>query len=145
MERWNVKGLRASHGVSKAHRSVGATGAHQDPGRIWPRKKMVGRMGNKRTATQNLTVVRVDTQLDLIFVCSHVAGVDNPQVLIEDAKRKMLSVGKAAFAMGLLDKVLPKGITDLPFPAGTAEMVKKLPPVIDALSTRGSSLFVPRE
>jgi len=86
MKRWHFKGLRASHGVSKAHRSAGATGAHQvsfrrclifyvladnnqqDPGRVWPGKKMAGRMGNKRITTQNLTVIRVDTQLDLIFV-----------------------------------------------------------------------------
>jgi large subunit ribosomal protein L3 len=145
MKRWNFKGLRASHGVSKAHRSAGATGAHQDPGRIWPGKKMAGRMGNKRITTQNLTVVRVDSQLDLIFVRGHVPGVDDAQVLVKDAKKKMISLGKAAFEQGFLDKVLPKGITTLPFPAGTAEMAKTLPPIIEALSSRGTSPFIPRE
>jgi|SRR5882762_38915 large subunit ribosomal protein L3 len=162
MKRWNFKGLRASHGVSKAHRSAGSTGAHQvcinhplsssvadnflqDPGRIWPGKKMAGRMGNKRITTQNLTVVRIDTQLDLIFVRGHVPGVDDAQVLIKDAKKKMLSLGKAAYEKGLTEKVLPKGITNLPFPAGTARMAKDFPPIIEALSSRTTSPFVPRE
>jgi len=145
MKRWNFKGLAASHGVSKAHRSAGATGAHQDPGRIWPGKKMAGRMGNKRITTQNLTVVRVDTQLDLIFVRGHVPGVDDAQVLIKDAKKKMISLGKAAYEKGLMDKVLPKGLSDLPFPAGTAAMARKYPPIIEVLSSRTTSPFIPRE
>lgn len=106
---------------------------------------MAGRMGNKRITTQNLAVVRVDTQLNLIFVRGHVPGVDDAQVLVRDAKKKMISLGKAAFDKGLLDKVLPKGITTLPFPAGTTEMAKTLPPIIEALSSRGTSPFIPRE
>jgi len=145
MKRWNFKGLRASHGVSKAHRSAGGTGAHQDPGRVWPGKKMAGRMGNKRITVQNLAVARVDTQLDLIFVRGHVPGVDDAQVLIKDAKKKMLSLGKAAYEKGLKEKVLPKGVSDLPFPAGTAEMAKGFPPIIEALSSRTTSPFIPRE
>jgi len=145
MKRWNFKGLRASHGVSKAHRSAGATGAHQDPGRIWPGKKMAGRMGNKRITTQNLAVVRIDTLLDLIFVRGHVPGVDDAQVLIKDAKKKMHCLGKVAYEKGLTEKVLPKGLSDLPFPAGTARMAKMFPPIIEALSSRTTSPFVPRE
>jgi large subunit ribosomal protein L3 len=117
----------------------------QDPGRIWPGKKMAGRMGNKRITTQNLTVVRVDTGLDLIFVRGHVPGVDDAQVVIKDAKKKMISLGKAASEQGLTDKVLPKGVTDLPFPAGTAAMAKLYPPIVEALSSRATSPFVPRE
>jgi len=145
MKRWNFKGLRASHGVSKAHRSAGATGAHQDPGRIWPGKKMAGRMGNKRITTQNLAVVRIDSQLDLIFVRGHVPGVDDAQVLVKDAKKKMHCLGKAAYEQGFMDKVLPKGVSDLPFPAGTAKMAKNFPPIVEALSSRTTSPFVPRE
>lgn len=106
---------------------------------------MAGRMGNKRITTQNLTVVRVDSQLDLIFIRGHVPGVDDAHVLVKDAKKKMQCLSKAAFAKGLMDKILPKGITDLPFPAGTVEMAQELPPIIEALSTRGTSPFVPRE
>ena len=51
-----MKGQPASHGVTKTHRKMGATGGGQDPGRIWPGKKMPGRMGGKRVTTQSLKV-----------------------------------------------------------------------------------------
>ena len=56
MKRHGMKGQPASHGVTKTHRKMGATGGGQDPGRIWPGKKMPGRMGGKRVTTQNLKV-----------------------------------------------------------------------------------------
>ncbi|KAH7889407.1 translation protein [Phlebopus sp. FC_14] len=145
MKRWNFKGLRASHGVSVSHRSAGATGAHQDPGRIWPGKKMAGRLGGERTTVQNLTVMRVDTTLDLVFVKGAVPGVDDAQVLIRDAKKKLVSLAKAHHAIGEYEKVLPKGVDDLPFPAGTVEMARTLPAVIEAPSKRVTSPFAPRE
>ena len=58
MKRHGMKGQPASHGVTKTHRKMGATGGGQDPGRIWPGKKMPGRMGGKRVTTQNLKVYR---------------------------------------------------------------------------------------
>jgi large subunit ribosomal protein L3 len=163
MKRWNFHGLAASHGVSVSHRSAGSTGQHQvllpfgsppsdadtnickDPGRVYPGKKMAGRMGNKRITTQNLAVVRVDTELDLIFVRGAVPGVDNAQVLIRDAKKKLVSSGRHNHAKGLFEKVLPKGVDDLPFPAGTKELAKRLPSVIVAPSKRVRSPFVPQE
>jgi len=145
MKRWNFKGLRASHGVSVSHRSAGATGAHQDPGRVWPGKKMAGRLGGERITVQNLTVMRVDGQLDLIFLKGAVPGIDDAQVLIRDAKKKMVSVARAHQANGEYEKVLPKGVDDLPFPAGTKEMARNLPAIIEAPSKRVTSPFVPRE
>ncbi|EGN93286.1 hypothetical protein SERLA73DRAFT_189845 [Serpula lacrymans var. lacrymans S7.3] len=144
MKRWNFKGLRASHGVSVSHRSAGATGAHQDPGRVWPGKKMAGRLGGERTTAQNLTVVRVDSALDLIFVRGAVPGVDDAQVLVRDAKKRLVSAAKVNYQKGLDEQLLPKGVDDLPFPAGTKEMAKGLPPVIEAPSKRRSP-FIPRE
>src|ERR1700722_18238581 len=109
MKRWNFKGLKASHGVSISHRSGGSMGQHQvcftswylssfvmsnlsqDPGRIWPGKKMAGRLGGERTTVQNLAVVRVDTSLDLIFVRGAVPGIDDAHVLVRDAKKKIVS------------------------------------------------------
>lgn len=143
MKRWGFHGLAASHGVSVSHRSSGSTGQHQDPGRIFPGKKMAGHMGNKRVTVQNLAVVRIDTALDLIFVKGAVPGVDDAHVLIRDAK-KISAVGSHNQAKGLYEKVLPKGVDDLPFPAGTAELAKALPSVIEAPSYRRSP-FVPLE
>ncbi|KIM62141.1 hypothetical protein SCLCIDRAFT_1215488 [Scleroderma citrinum Foug A] len=145
MKRWNFRGLRASHGVSVSHRSAGATGAHQDPGRVWPGRKMAGRLGGKRITVQNLTVMRVDTNLDLIFVKGAVPGVDDAHVLIRDAKKKLVALAKAHQAIGAYEKVLPKGVDDLPFPAGTKAMTQGLPTVIEARSKRVTSPFVPRE
>jgi len=144
MKRWGFKGLKASHGVSAAHRSSGSAGNCQDPGRIWPGKKMAGRMGNKRITTQNLAVVRVDTSLDLIFVRGAIPGVDDAHVLIRDAKKKMTALSSANQAKGLYEKVLPKGVDDMPFPAGTADLARVLPPIIEAPAYRRSP-FIPQE
>ncbi|KAH9066419.1 mitochondrial 50S ribosomal protein L3 [Lactarius vividus] len=145
MKRWNFKGLRASHGVSVSHRSGGATGGHQDPGRIWPGKKMAGRMGGKRITTQNLHVVRIDNSLNLVFVRGCVPGVDDAHVLIRDAKKKMVASAQHNQAKGLYEKVLPKGVLDLPFPAGTEELAKDLPSIVVAPAQRTTSPFIPRE
>lgn len=104
---------------------------------------MSGHMGNKQVTVQNLAVVRIDTSLDLIFVKGAVPGVDDAHVLVRDAK-KISAVGSHNQVKGLYEKVLPKGVDDLPFPAGTAELAKALPPIIEAPSYRRSP-FVPLE
>ena len=106
---------------------------------------MAGRMGGATTTTQNLRVVRVDTSLDLIFVKGAVPGVDDAHVLVRDAKKRLQSLAKANQAQGLYEKVLPKGVTDLPFPAGTAELARTLPAIVEAPSDRVTSPFTPRE
>lgn len=105
---------------------------------------MAGRLGGKRITSQNLAVVRVDTSLGLIFVRGAVPGVDDAQVMIHDAKKKMVALSSHNQAKGLYEKVLPKGVDDLPFPAGTAELAKTLPSVIEAPSYRRSP-FIPIE
>ena len=57
MKRWNFGGLRATHGVSVSHRSIGSTGGRQDPGKTFKNKKMPGHLGAERVTTQNLRVV----------------------------------------------------------------------------------------
>ena len=101
-------------------------------------------MGGVRRTTQNLVVMRVDTNLDLIFVRGCVSGVDDAHVLVRDAKKKMTANAQINFAKGSFEKVLPKNLVDLPFPAGTKELAKTLPPIIVCPSTR-SSPFIPRE
>jgi large subunit ribosomal protein L3 len=144
MKRWGFSGQSASHGTSLAHRSIGSTGQHQDPGRVFPGKKMPGRMGGTRVTVQNLSVVRVDTSLDLIYVKGHVPGVDDAHVMIRDAKKKMVFMAKHNQEKGMYEKVLPNGIDDLPFPAGTQRLAKTMPTIIEAPSTRRSP-FIPQE
>jgi len=85
MKRWNFSGLRASHGVSISHRSLGSTGQCQDPGKVFKGKKMAGQMGAKRISTQNLDVVRVDAERGLILIRGAVPGSKGGWVEVRDA------------------------------------------------------------
>ena len=62
MKRWNFAGLRASHGVSISHRSIGSTGGRQDPGKTFKNKKMPGHLGVERVTTLNLKVMQTDVR-----------------------------------------------------------------------------------
>jgi len=105
---------------------------------------MAARMGGTQVTTQNLHVVRVDTSLNLIYVRGAVPGVEHAHVMIRDAKKKMTALSMHNQAKGLYEKVLPKGVDDLPFPAGTTELAKKLPAVVEAPAYRRSP-FLPQE
>jgi large subunit ribosomal protein L3 len=88
MKRWNFGGLRATHGVSVSHRSLGSTGQRQDPGRVFKGKKMPGHMGDRRITTQNLKVVRTDVERGLIMVEGAVPGAKGGWIQIKDAVKK---------------------------------------------------------
>ena len=89
MKRWNFGGLRATHGVSVSHRSIGSTGGRQDPGKTFKNKKMPGHLGVERVTTQNLRVVRTDPERGLILVEGAVPGVAGGWIQIRDSvKRK---------------------------------------------------------
>ncbi len=88
MKRHNFGGLRASHGVSVSHRSHGSTGQCQDPGKVFKGKKMAGHMGAVRTTTQNLQVVRTDSDRGLIMIKGAVPGSAGGWVTIKDAVKK---------------------------------------------------------
>ena len=90
MKRHNFRGLRATHGVSVSHRSHGSTGQRQDPGRVFPGKRMAGHMGDVRVTTQNLEVVAVDLEDNLILVKGAVPGAQNGWVLVSDAVKMPL-------------------------------------------------------
>ncbi|MGR3320465.1 MAG: 50S ribosomal protein L3 [Pseudooceanicola sp.] len=88
MKRHNFGGLRASHGVSISHRSHGSTGQCQDPGKVFKGKKMAGHMGAVRVTTQNLQVVRTDSERGLIMVKGAVPGSKGGWVTVKDAVKK---------------------------------------------------------
>jgi large subunit ribosomal protein L3 len=90
MKRWNFGGLRASHGVSASHRSLGSTGQNQDPGRVFKGKKMAGHMGAEKVTTQNLVVVQTDTARGLILVRGAVPGSKGGWVMLRDAVKRKL-------------------------------------------------------
>ncbi|MEX0371502.1 MAG: 50S ribosomal protein L3 [Tateyamaria sp.] len=88
MKRHNFGGLRASHGVSISHRSHGSTGQCQDPGKVFKGKKMAGHMGAARVTTQNLQVVRTDSDRGLIMIKGAVPGSKGGWVTVKDAVKK---------------------------------------------------------
>ena len=87
MKRHNFGGMRASHGVSISHRAHGSTGPCQDPGKVFKGKKMAGHMGDVRVTTQNLTVVKTDTERGLVMVKGAVPGAKGGWVLLRDATK----------------------------------------------------------
>jgi len=91
MKRHNFRGLEETHGVSISHRSHGSTGQCQDPGKVFKGKKMAGHMGAARVTTQNLQVVRTDSERGLIMVKGAVPGSKGGWVTIKDAVKKPLS------------------------------------------------------
>ncbi len=90
MKRWNFAGLRATHGVSVSHRSIGSTGNRQDPGKVFKGKKMPGHLGAETVTTQNIVVVKTDTGRGLIMVRGSVPGVKGAWVSVRDAVKRKL-------------------------------------------------------
>jgi large subunit ribosomal protein L3 len=93
MKRHGFGGLRASHGVSINHRSLGSTGQCQDPGKVFKGKKMAGQMGSVRVTTQNLEIVDVDDERGLILVRGAIPGSKGGFVRITDAVKAVRPEG----------------------------------------------------
>jgi large subunit ribosomal protein L3 len=90
MKRWNFGGLRATHGVSISHRSIGSTGGRQDPGKTFKNKKMPGHMGVDRVTTLNLKVMSLDVERGLILIEGAVPGAKGGWITVRDAIKKAL-------------------------------------------------------
>lgn len=85
IKRHNFSMGDATHGNSLSHRSAGAIGQCQDPGKVFKGKKMAGHLGNVTSTIQNLEVVRVDGERNLILVKGSVPGARGGRVLIRPA------------------------------------------------------------
>jgi len=83
MKRHGFSGGRASHGNSLAHRKPGSIGQNQDPGRVFPGKKMAGQMGNVQRAQQNLEVVKIDNNRNLILIKGSIPGPRGQNVIVQ--------------------------------------------------------------
>lgn len=89
MKRWGFKGGPASHGASLFHRGHGSTaGGNTDPSRVWPGKRMAGRMGNDWAIVHNLQVLKINVPDGLIYIRGAVPGPKNAWVQITDALKK---------------------------------------------------------
>ncbi len=88
MKRWNFRGMEATHGVLKAHRSPGSTGQNQNPGKTFKGKKMPGHMGVDNITVQNLKIIEIDTENNLLFVKGAVPGAKSGFVFVKDSEKK---------------------------------------------------------
>jgi len=87
MKRHGFAGGRATHGNSKAHRKPGSIGQNQDPGRVFPGKKMAGHMGNAQRTQQNLEVHSIDVDRNLVLIAGSVPGPKGRDVIILPSPR----------------------------------------------------------
>ncbi|WP_293942928.1 50S ribosomal protein L3 [Sphingomonas sp.] len=102
MKRWGFGGLRATHGVSVSHRSLGSTGQRQDPGKVFKNKKMAGHMGAKNRTQQNLEIVRTDAERGLLFVKGSVPGHKGGWLEVHDSV-KIARPEAAPYPAGLVE------------------------------------------
>ena len=85
IKRHNFSSNRATHGNSISHNKPGSTGQNQDPGRVFPGKRMSGHLGDERRSVQNLKVVRVDAERQLLLVRGAVPGSSGRDVIVRPA------------------------------------------------------------
>lgn len=82
IKRYNFSSGRATHGNSRSHNVPGSIGMAQDPGRVFPGKRMTGHMGDVTVTTQNLEIARIDAERQLLLVKGAVPGAKNGQVVV---------------------------------------------------------------
>jgi large subunit ribosomal protein L3 len=87
IKRHHFASNRASHGNSRSHNVPGSIGMAQDPGRVFPGKRMSGHLGAAQRTVQNLVVERVDAQRQLLLVRGAVPGARNGSVVVTPAIR----------------------------------------------------------
>ena len=95
MKRHGFKGLGASHGTQRKHRSPGSIGGCATPGRVFKGLRMAGRMGMARVTTQNLTVHRVDTERGRLLIKGAVPGPKGGLLLVKTAAKGPEKIGGA--------------------------------------------------
>jgi large subunit ribosomal protein L3 len=85
IKRHHFSSQRASHGNSVSHNAPGSIGMAQDPGRVFPGKRMAGHLGDVARTTQNLEIVRIDEARQLLLVKGAVPGAKNGDVIVRPA------------------------------------------------------------
>jgi len=85
IRRHNFSSQRASHGNSRSHNVPGSISMAQDPGRVFPGKRMSGHMGDETVTTQNLDVIRIDEARQLLMIRGAVPGSNGGFVTVRPA------------------------------------------------------------
>ncbi|SAK76388.1 50S ribosomal protein L3 [Caballeronia catudaia] len=85
IKRYNFASGRASHGNSRSHNVPGSIGMAQDPGRVFPGKRMTGHLGDETVTVQNLEIARIDAERNLLLVRGAVPGAKGGKVFVTPA------------------------------------------------------------
>jgi large subunit ribosomal protein L3 len=85
IKRHNFSSNRASHGNSRSHNTPGSTGQAQDPGRVFPGKRMPGHLGAVTRTVQSLEIVRIDADRNLLLVKGSIPGHDGGHIIVRPA------------------------------------------------------------
>jgi large subunit ribosomal protein L3 len=85
IKRHHFSSNRASHGNSRSHNVPGSIGMAQDPGRVFPGKRMPGHLGDVKVTTQNLEIVRVDAERNLLLIKGAIPGSKGGDVVVRPA------------------------------------------------------------
>ena len=93
IKRYNFASGRATHGNSRSHNVPGSIGMAQDPGRVFPGKRMTGHLGDVTVTTQNLEIARIDADRQLLLVKGAVPGAKNGQVVVKPAVKTKAKKG----------------------------------------------------
>jgi large subunit ribosomal protein L3 len=93
IKRHNFSSNRASHGNSLSHNSAGSIGMAQDPGRVFPGKRMAGHLGDVACTVQNLEVVRIDESRQLLMVKGAIPGAKGGDVVVLPAIKSQKKAG----------------------------------------------------
>jgi len=93
IKRHNFKSQRASHGNSRSHNVPGSISMAQDPGRVFPGKKMCGHRGDVTKTTQNLDIIRIDEARQLLLVRGAVPGSKNGHIVVSPAVKVKIKKG----------------------------------------------------
>lgn len=82
IKRHHFSSNRASHGNSRSHNTPGSIGQNQDPGRVFPGKRMAGHHGAARRTVQNLEIVRIDAERQLLMIKGAIPGSKGGNVVV---------------------------------------------------------------
>lgn len=85
IKRYHFSSGRATHGNSRSHNVPGSIGMAQDPGRVFPGKRMTGHLGDATRTVQNLEIARIDADRQLLLVKGAIPGAKNGQVIVTPA------------------------------------------------------------
>ena len=89
IKRHHFKSNRASHGNSVSHNKPGSTGQAQDPGRVFPGKRMPGQLGNVKRTALSLEVLRIDAERQLLLVKGALPGAKGGDVIVRPSVKKV--------------------------------------------------------